>query len=99
MLREYFLDAVTSVETLGVFVILVFVHFLITKDKKMLTIPFVVLLLGYVTFIIGIVFIRGWTGMGWMVWGNILMAIGLLFYLGVGVYSNFRKRRKKLKIS
>jgi hypothetical protein len=86
---EYYGDAVLSVAALGAILILFFVHFLRTKNNKMLIIPLAVLLLGYVTFVIGIVFIRGWYGMGWMVWGNIIMAIGLLCYLGVGVYKKF----------
>jgi hypothetical protein len=38
----------------------------------------------------GIVFIRGWGGMGFMVYGVIIMGIGLLCYLGVGVYRKIR---------
>ncbi|WP_374054513.1 hypothetical protein [Rossellomorea sp. FM04394] len=94
---EYIWKAVTSVEVLSVIVILFFVHFLFTKFKKVVITPFTVILLGYIAFIIGIVYIRGWTGMGWMVWGHIIMAVGILFYLGLGIYSFFRKRVYKWK--
>ncbi|MFC7786881.1 hypothetical protein [Rossellomorea sp. GCM10028870] len=96
-MRDLLGDAVTSLEVLGAIVILFFVHFLFTKFKKVLITPFVVMLLGYIAFIIGIVYIRGWTGMGWMVWGNIIMAIGLLFYLGLEIFCIFRKRAYKWK--
>jgi predicted membrane channel-forming protein YqfA (hemolysin III family) len=96
-MRELLGEAITSVEILGAIVILFFVHFLFTKFKKVLITPFVVMFLGYIAFIIGIVYIRGWTGMGWIVWGNIIMAIGILFYLGLQIFSIFRKRAYKWK--
>jgi hypothetical protein len=92
---EYFGKGIISIEVLGVIVILFFAHFLFSKYKKVLITPFIIILLGYIAFIIGIVYIRGWTGMGWMVWGNIIMAIGILFHLGLGIYSAFRNRGYK----
>ncbi|KPL57715.1 hypothetical protein [Rossellomorea vietnamensis] len=96
-MRDLLGDAVTSMEVLGAIVILFFLHFLFAKFKKFLITPFVIMLLGYIAFIIGIVYIRGWTGMGWMVWGNIIMAIGILFYLVLEIFCIFRNRAYKWK--
>jgi hypothetical protein len=87
---EYYGDAVIAVSTLAVVLILTSIHFFRAKSKRGLIIPLSISLIGYISFVIGIVFIRGWSGMGFMVYGVIIMGIGLLYYLGVGVYKKIK---------
>ncbi|MBM7587275.1 hypothetical protein JOC86_003848 [Bacillus pakistanensis] len=87
---EYYGDAVISVATLSAMLILLFIHFLITKSKRGLIIPLSISMIGYISFVRGIVFIRGWNGTGWIVYGVIIMGIGLLYYLGVGIYNRYK---------
>lgn len=87
---EYYGDAVIAVSTLAAILILSCIHFIRTKSKRGFIIPLMISTIGYISFVIGIVFIRGFEGLGFMVYGVIIMGIGLLSYLGVGVYRKIR---------
>jgi uncharacterized membrane protein len=83
---EYYGDAVIAVSTLTAILILITIHLFKTKRKRGFIIPLSISIIGYISLVIGIIFIRGWSGMGFLVYGVIIMGIGLLYYLGVGVY-------------
>ena len=87
---EYYGDAVIAVSTLTVILVLTFINLFRAKSKRGFMIPLSISVIGYISFVIGIVFIRGWSGMGFMVYGVIIMGIGCLYYLGVGIYKKFR---------
>jgi hypothetical protein len=87
---EYYGDAVMFVSVLTAVLVLISIHFFKTKSKRGFMIPLSISLIGYVSIVIGIVFIRGWNGMGFLVYGVIIMGIGFLYYLGVGVYKKIR---------
>jgi uncharacterized membrane protein len=87
---EYYGDAVISVSMLTAILILISIHLFRAKSKRGFIIPLSISIIGYISFVIGIVFIRGWSGMGFIVYGFIIMGIGLLYYLGVGVYKKIR---------
>ncbi|WP_226658880.1 hypothetical protein [Pseudalkalibacillus hwajinpoensis] len=87
---EYYGDAVIAVSTLSIILILTFIHFSRAKRKRGLLVPVSLAMIGYTSFVVGIVFIRGWSGMGFIVYGVIIMAIGLLYYLGIGLYRKIR---------
>lgn len=87
---QYYGDAVIAVSVLTAILILSSIHFLNVKSKRGFIIPLIISTIGYISFVIGIVFIRGFEGLGFMVYGVIIMGIGLLFYLGVGVYRKVR---------
>ncbi|PFA69186.1 hypothetical protein CN378_04740 [Bacillus sp. AFS015802] len=87
---EYYGDAVIAVSVLTAILILTFIHFFRAKRKKGFIAPLLISIIGYISFVIGIVFIRGWGGMGFIVYGVIIMGIGLIYYLGFGVYKKIR---------
>ena len=87
---QYYGDAVIAVSVLTAILILSSIHFFRVKNKRGFVIPISITAIGYISFVIGIVFIRGFEGLGFIVYGFIIMGIGLLYYLGVGVYRKFR---------
>ncbi|TMU87043.1 hypothetical protein FGG79_02565 [Bacillus sp. BHET2] len=87
---EYYGDAVIAVSTLTAILLLTSIHFFSAKSKKGFLIPLSISIIGYISFVVGIVFIRGWSGMGFIVYGFIIMGIGVGYYLGVGVYKKIR---------
>lgn len=87
---QYYGDAVIAVSVLTAILILSSIHFFSVKSKRGFIIPLTISTIGYISFVIGIVFIRGFEGLGFMVYGFIIMGIGLLYYLGVGVYRKIR---------
>ncbi|MEI2666252.1 hypothetical protein [Rossellomorea sp. LJF3] len=87
---QYYGDAVIAVSVLAAILILSSIHFSRSKSKRGFIIPLIISIIGYISFVIGIVFIRGFEGLGFMVYGVIIMGIGLLYYLGVGVYRKIR---------
>ncbi|MGG1629780.1 hypothetical protein [Rossellomorea sp. NRS-1567] len=87
---EYYGDAVIAVSVLTAILILNSIHFFRAKSKRGFILPLSISIIGYISFVIGIVFIRGFGGLGFMVYGVIIIGIGLLYYLGVGVYRKIR---------
>ncbi|MGF3104041.1 hypothetical protein [Rossellomorea sp. DUT-2] len=87
---QYYGDAVIAVAVLTALLILSSIHFFMVKSKRGFIIPISISAIGYISFVIGIVFIRGFEGLGFMVYGVIIMGIGLLYYLGVGVYRKIK---------
>ncbi|BCB04026.1 hypothetical protein [Bacillus sp. KH172YL63] len=83
---QYYGDAVIAVSFLTVMLVLFGIHFFRRQRKKGFAVPITILLIGYLSFVWGIVFIRGWNGTGFIVYGVIILAIGVLSYAGVGVY-------------
>ncbi|MCA1063747.1 hypothetical protein QTG56_00745 [Rossellomorea sp. AcN35-11] len=89
---EYYGDAVITVAILSVFLIVMSIHFFRAESRKGFIIPFLISFTGYISFVLGIVFIRGWSGIGFIVYGAIIMGIGILYYLGAGVYKRIKYR-------
>ncbi|MBN8191842.1 hypothetical protein JI667_06725 [Bacillus sp. NTK074B] len=89
---NYYGDAVISVAVLTAILILISIHFFRAKSKRGFGIPLTILIAGYLSYVIGIVFIRGWNGMGFIVYGVIIMGLGLIYYVGFGVYRKIRYR-------
>ncbi|WP_061809399.1 hypothetical protein [Rossellomorea vietnamensis] len=87
---QYYGDAVIAVSVLTAILILSSIHFFSVKSKRGFIIPLTISTIGYISFVIGIVFIRGFEGLGFMVYGVTIMGIGLLYYLGVGVYRKIK---------
>jgi hypothetical protein len=87
---QYYGEAVIAVSVLTAILILSSIHFFTVKNKRGFIIPLTISTIGYMSFVIGIVFIRGFEGLGFMVYGVIIMGIGILYYLGVGVYRKIR---------
>ncbi|PFG05357.1 hypothetical protein ATG71_2190 [Bacillus sp. es.034] len=87
---QYYGDAVIAVSVLTAILILSSIHFFSLNSKRGFIIPLTISTIGYISFVTGIVFIRGFEGLGFMVYGAIIMGIGLLYYLGVGVYRKSR---------
>lgn len=87
---QYYGDSVIAVSALTALLILSSIHFFSVKNKRGFIIPLSISIIGYISFVIGIVFIRGFEGLGFMIYGVIIMGIGLLYYLGVGVYRKIR---------
>ncbi|MCA0147234.1 MULTISPECIES: hypothetical protein [Rossellomorea] len=87
---QYYGDAVIAVSGLSAILLLSSIHFFSVKSKRGFIIPLTISTIGYISFVIGIVLIRGFEGLGFMVYGFIIMGIGLLYYLGVGVYRKIR---------
>ncbi len=55
---EYYGDAVMLVSTLTAILILISIHLFKTKSKRGFMIPLSISIIGYISFVIGIVFIR-----------------------------------------
>ncbi|WRP05588.1 hypothetical protein U9J35_16945 [Rossellomorea aquimaris] len=64
---EYYGDAVIAVSTLTAILILSSIHFIRPKSKRGFIIPLSISIIGFISFVIGIVFIRGIGGVGFMV--------------------------------
>ncbi|MEW8967785.1 YesK family protein [Exiguobacterium alkaliphilum] len=93
MVWEYYGDALIAVGVLTTVLLICALHFLRSSRKRKLTLPLLLGGIGYTLFLIGLVFIRGWDGMGWSLVGFSLYAFGLILYIGVAVYLWLKRRR------
>ncbi|TCI67428.1 MULTISPECIES: YesK family protein [unclassified Exiguobacterium] len=94
MAWEYYGDALIIVGVMTTILLIVGLNFLKSRFRRRLIFSLTLLVMGYVVFLIGLVLVRGWDGMGWSLIGFSLYVIGFITYIGVVTYRWFKARRK-----
>lgn len=94
MAWEYYGDALIIVGVMTTILLIVGLNFLKSRFRRRLIFSLTLLVMGYVVFLIGLVLIPGWDGMGWSLIGFSLYVIGFITYIGVVTYRWFKARRK-----
>lgn len=93
MAWEYYGDELIIIGVLTTILLIAVLNFLKSRFKRRLVFSLTLLLVGYVSCIIGLVFVRGWDALGWILIGISLYVIGLLNYIGVVIYHWVKGRR------
>lgn len=93
MAWEYYGDELIIIGVLTTILLIALLNFLKSRFKRRLLFSLTLLVVGYVSCIIGLVFVRGWDALGWIFIGISLYVIGLLTYIGVVTYHWFKARR------
>ncbi|KGI84033.1 YesK family protein [Exiguobacterium sp. s16] len=93
MAWEYYRDELIIIGVLTTILLIAVLNFLKSRFKRRLVFSLTLLLVGYVSCIIGLVFVRGWDALGWILIGISLYVIGLLTYIGVVIYHWVKGRR------
>ncbi|MFK3987984.1 MULTISPECIES: YesK family protein [Exiguobacterium] len=93
MAWEYYGDELIIIGVLTTILLIAVLNFLKSRFKRRLVFSLTLLLVGYVSCIIGLVFVRGWDALGWILIGISLYVIGLLTYIGVVIYHWVKGRR------
>lgn len=93
MAWEYYGDELIIIGVLTTILLIAVLNFLKSRFKRRLLFSLTLLVVGYVSCIIGLVFVRGWDALGWILIGFSLYVIGLLTYIGVVTYHWFKARR------
>ncbi|WP_214763023.1 hypothetical protein [Exiguobacterium sp. s146] len=93
MAGEYYGDELIIIGVLTTILLIAVLSFLKSRFKRRFVFSLTLLAVGYVSCIIGIVLVRGWDALGWIMIGFSLYVIGLLTYIGVVIYQWFKVRR------
>ena len=93
MAWEYYRDELIIIGVLTTILLIAVLNFLKSRFKRRLVFSLTLLLVGYVSCIIGLVFVRGWDALGWILIGISLYVIGLLTYISVVIYHWVKGRR------
>ncbi|WP_026824452.1 MULTISPECIES: YesK family protein [Exiguobacterium] len=93
MIWEYYGDAIIIIGVLTTILLIAMLNFLKSKFKRRLVFSLMLLVVGYTLILIGLVFVRGWDGLGWSMIGFSLYVIGLVTYIGVVIYHWIKARR------
>ena len=93
MAWEYYGDELIIIGVLTTILLIAVLNFLKSRFKRRLVFSLTLLLVGYVSCIIGLVLVRGWDALGWILIGISLYVIGLLTYIGVVIYHWVKGRR------
>jgi hypothetical protein len=93
MAWEYYGDELIIIGVLTTILLIAVLNFLKSRFKRRLVFSLTLLLVGYVSCIIGLVFVRGWDALGWILIGISLYVIGLLTYISVVIYHWVKGRR------
>ncbi|WP_161568921.1 YesK family protein [Exiguobacterium sp. SL-9] len=93
MTWEYYGDALIIVGVLTTILLITGLNFLKSRFRRRLVFSLTLLVMGYGIFLIGLVFVRGWDGLGWSMIGFSLYVIGLVTYIGVVIYHWIKARR------
>lgn len=93
MIWEYYGDAIIIVGVLTTILLIAVLSFLKSLFKRRLVFSLTLLVIGYMLILIGLVFVRGWDGLGWSMIGFSLYVMGLVTYIGVIIYHWIKARR------
>ncbi|KDN57668.1 hypothetical protein [Exiguobacterium sp. AB2] len=93
MVWEYYGDAIIIVGVLTTMLLIAVLSFLKSPFKRRLVFSLTLLVVGYVSCIIGLVFVRGWDALGWIMIGFSLYVVGLVTYIGVVIFHWIKARR------
>lgn len=93
MAWEYYGDELIIIGVLTTILLIAVLNFLKSRFKRRLVFSLTLLLVGYISCIIGLVFVRGWDALGWILIGISLYVIGLLTYISVVIYHWVKGRR------
>ncbi len=93
MAWEYYGDELIIIGVLTTILLIAVLNFLKSRFKRRLVFSLTLLVVGYVSCIIGLVFVRGWDALGWILIGISLYVIGLLTYISVVIYHWVKGRR------
>lgn len=93
MAWEYYGDELIIIGVLTTILLIAVLNFFRSPFKRRLVFSLTLLVVGYVSCIIGLVFVRGWDALGWIMIGFSLYVIGLVTYIGVIIYHWIKARR------
>lgn len=93
MAWEYYGDELIIIGVLTTILLIAVLNFLKSRFKRRLVFSLTLLVVGYVSCIIGLVLVRGWDALGWILIGISLYVIGLLTYISVVIYHWVKGRR------
>lgn len=89
----YYTDEFIIIGVLTIILLIAVLNFLKSRFKRRLVFSLTLFGVGYVSCIIGFVFVRGWDALGWILIGFSLYVIGLLTYISVVIYHWIKARR------
>ena len=92
MAWEYYGDELIIIGVLTTILLIAVLNFFRSPFKRRLIFSLTLLGVGYVSCFIGLVFVRGWDALGWIMIGFSLYVIGLVTYIGVVIYHWFKAR-------
>jgi uncharacterized membrane protein len=93
MAWEYYGDELLISGVLTTILLIVVLNFLKSRFRRRSIFSLTLLVVGYVSCISGLAFVRGWDALGWIVIGISLYVIGLLTYIGLVIYQWAKARR------
>lgn len=93
MAWEYYGDELIIIGGVTTILLIAVLNFLRSPFKRRLVFSLTLLVVGYVSCITGLVFVRGWDALGWIMIGFSLYVIGLVTYIGVVIYHWVKARR------
>ncbi len=93
MIREYngevlvLLGAMTTI-------LLFFLFFSIkSRLRRQSIVSSLLLVTGYILFLVGMKIVRGWDALGWLALGLILYLLGMILHVGIVIYQKLKIRR------
>ncbi|WP_214742995.1 hypothetical protein [Exiguobacterium sp. s48] len=62
--------------------------------RRQFLVSSLLLVTGYILFLVGMTIVRGWDALGWIALGLILYVLGMILHVGIVIYQKLKIRRE-----
>ena len=94
MIRQYSGEDLIVLGTMTT-ILLLFLFFSIkSRLRRRFIASSLLLVIGYIFFLVGMTIVRGWDALGWLVLGLILYVLGMILHVGIVIYQRVKSRRE-----
>ncbi|WP_214748829.1 hypothetical protein [Exiguobacterium sp. s189] len=94
MIREYSGEDLIVLGTMTT-ILLLFLFFSIkSRLRRQFIVSSLLLVTGYILFLVGMTIVRGWDALGWLALGLILYVLGMILHVGIVIYQRLKSRRE-----
>ena len=94
MIREYNGEDFILLGTMTT-ILLFFLFFSIqSRLRRQFIVSSLLLVTGYIFFLVGMTIVRGWDAIGWLALGLILYVLGMILHVGIVIYQRVKSRRE-----
>ncbi|MDA5561803.1 hypothetical protein PJK55_13765 [Exiguobacterium sp. MMG028] len=94
MIREYNGEVLVLLGALTT-ILLLFSFFAIkSRLRRQFIVSSLLLVTGYILFLVGMTIVRGWDALGWLALGLILYVLGMILHVGTVIYQKLKSRHE-----
>ncbi|WP_214761442.1 hypothetical protein [Exiguobacterium sp. s129] len=94
MIREYNGEVLVLLGTMTTILLFFLVFSIKSRLRRQFIVSSLLLVTGYIFFLVGMTIVRDWDALGWLALGLILYVLGMILHVGIVIYQKLKIRRE-----